>query len=272
MTAVSTVITSSFTVHASDSFITTPVGQGQFQILESQQTKIVRVPAFRGAISYWGCATLPADGSRWNTLRWLRTQAQTAAQERTAAAFAESLGHRLTLAMRASPFAAPLGLGMHFTAYELIDGYSIPEFFHIRNWTDATYTTLRPEGFRVTRETYGVLKGVHERPPTDGAPEARREVHAALHDGRIIYIFNNGDPVLFNAAAGSILNIIGEVQRRGHIRASDAATHRAMARRPIQIISELLSSFAKKESRVIGGKPHDLAISPDGSYSSDSGD
>ena len=46
----------------------------------------------------------------------------------------------------------------------------------------------------------------------------------------------------------------------------------AFARRPVEVVSKLLTDFAKTNRRMIGGRPHDLAISPDGQYFSSTGD
>jgi hypothetical protein len=53
-----------------------------------------------------------------------------------------------------------IGLGVHFTAYELIDGRRIPELFVITNWLETwptPYSVLSPDGFAVTRETWKTI-------------------------------------------------------------------------------------------------------------------
>ena len=155
MTVIAAVITSYFTVHATDSFITTPKSDGALVIEEAEETKIIPVPAWRGAISYWGLATHKPD---WRTLNWLRTRTSKAGTYSSAKDFAEAIASELTTALRARTFRSirESGIGMHFTAYEKVNGYWIPELFQIRNWEDERYSTVRNE-IRVTRETFGAL-------------------------------------------------------------------------------------------------------------------
>ena len=160
---------------------------------------------------------------------------------------------------------------MHFSAYERIDGYWVPELFHIRNWEKETYSAVQ-EGIIVTRETYGASQGTRDRSEADGDPVQRLVVHKALQDG-LMFIFNNGDPLLFNPFASSVFSAMQEIRRRGYLRnPSDAQTHLALVRRPIEIVSRLLSDFAQKGMRVVGGKAHDLAIAPTGDVESTTGD
>lgn len=86
-------------------------------------------------------------------------------------------------------------------------------------------------------------------------------------------IFNNGDPLFFNPIAHSVFSAMQEIRRRGNLRdPSDAGTHLALVRRPIEIVSRLLSDFAQNDMRVVGGKAHDLAIAPTGEVKSTTGD
>ena len=88
MIVVAAITLPTLTAHAADSFITTPRNDETFEINEAKQTTIVPVPAWRGALSYWGLTT---HGPDWSTLRWLREQAHTASQHSSANAFAVTL-------------------------------------------------------------------------------------------------------------------------------------------------------------------------------------
>jgi hypothetical protein len=270
LTAIAAIITSHFTAHATDSFITERMDDGTYKIRESQETKIVRVPAWRGAIAYWGRATHDSD---WSTLQWLRERAANAREYPSAEVFARTLARDLTIALRSRRFQSPVqgGIGMHFSSYEWVEGYWIPELFHIPNWENESYSAVQQE-IVVTRETYGGSQDITDRSEADGDPARRLVVHRALQDG-LMLVFNNGDPLLFNPIANSIFSAMHEIGRRGHLRnPSDAQTHLALVRRPIEIVSNLLSDFAEKDMRVIGGKPHDLAIAPTGNVESTTGD
>src|SRR5215469_14733044 len=171
LTVIAAIITSHFTAHATDSFITIRTDEGTYKVQKSQETKIVRVPVWRGAISYWGLATHDSD---WSTLRWLRERAASASRYSSAEDFARTLACDLTTALRVRRFRSPSerGIGMHFSAYERIDGYWVPELFHIRNWENETYSAVQ-EGIIVTRETYGASQGTRDRSEADGDPVQR---------------------------------------------------------------------------------------------------
>jgi hypothetical protein len=65
MTVNAALITDRYTAHATDSFLTEQQADGPFKVVESQETKIVRVPAFRGAITFYGLAKCLCSGRSW---------------------------------------------------------------------------------------------------------------------------------------------------------------------------------------------------------------
>jgi hypothetical protein len=276
MTVVSTIITRHYTAHASDSFLTKCHSDGTREVVESQQSKLVKVPAFRGVMSYWGLAS-HEDG--WNTFQWLLDRAKRAGDYGSAAAFAEDCAATLTREFQRCKFAnsRDSGLGIHFTAYEEINGYQIPELFLLSSWTDQSCQAVLPAyEFRVTRETYATLKGLKPpdgRSPEFGQPTYRLELHKALQDQPLMFLFNNGDPILFNPIANSILASFAEISRRGQLKdPTSFETHLSIARRPVETVSKLLADLAAPGTRLVGGKPHDLAVSPGGAYQSTTGD
>lgn len=275
MTVVSTIITRHYTAHASDSFLTMCHPDGTREVVEDQQSKLVDVRAFRGVMSYWGLAR-HEDG--WDTFQWLRERARLADASGSAEAFAEACAEMLTAELSRRRFANQLdsGLGIHFTAYEYINDYWIPELFVLSRWRDESYQEVLPKyKFRVTRETYATLKGLKPpdgRSPEFGQPTHRLEVHKALQNQLLMFLFNNGAPVLFNPIANSILASFAELSCRGHLKdPTSFETHLSIARRPVEIVSKLLIDLAAPGTRLVGGKPHDLAVSPSGVYHSTTG-
>ena len=108
--------------------------------------------------------------------------------------------------------------------------------------------------------------------PEHREPKFRIEVHQALQAG-VMFRYNNGDPELFNPAANAILDTFRTLVQRGVLNDPSAErTHCALVRRPIEVISSLLTDFSKKGKRLIGGKLHDLCISRDGTCWSSTGD
>jgi hypothetical protein len=270
MTVISTIITRYYTAHASDSFLTKSHPGGKQEVIEKKKSKLVRVPAYRGVMGYWGLARY----NGWNTFDWLQERSNRANGSACAAAFADDLA-AATVAEFRRKCARPLdmGLGIRFTAYEYIEGYWIPELFVLSNWTDASYAAVQPHGFRVTRETYATLKGLPDRTPDHGQPACRLEVHRGLHDEARMFCFNNGDPTPFNPIANSILASFAELSRRGKVKKpSSVLTHLSIARNPVDIVSKLYRELTPRDTRLVGGKPHDLAVNSGGVYESRTGD
>jgi hypothetical protein len=111
------------------------------------------------------------------------------------------------------------------------------------------------------------------RSPEFGQPGFRVEVHKALHDAPLMFRFNNGDPTLFNPIANSVLDTFIELLRRGQVKEpTSIEKHLSIGRRPVEIVSKLLADLVAPQTRLIGGKPHDLAVGPGGDYESTTGD
>ena len=188
--------------------------------------------------------------------------------------FARSVTDELNQAISRMKFqrANDSGIGIHFTAYEYIDGYWIPELFRISNYIHTSYDRLYSDGVHVSRETYNIIAGVPSEPDHRDA-QYRLAVHKHLHNEDGMLIYNNGDPQMFNPIANGILSSIREVAKRGNlVDKGNIATYRAIAQLPISVVSEVQQRFSQEGTRLVGGKPHNLAVTPSGVYSSDTGD
>lgn len=270
MTVISTFITRTGTVHATDSLLTRLLSEGRYEPIEWQETKIVPVRSWRGAMSFWGLASI--DG-QWVTLEWLRRRATRAGDFVSAHEFAVGLASELNQALSRFTFPREVdaGIGIHLSAYERIQDRWIPELFLISNWGDTSYTSLRITGVGVSRETYGTLSGKGGNPQSTNDTE-RLAVSEALQAGTW-FRYNNGDPLLYNPAANAIHDMFRELQRRGILRAvDDVNTIRSLARRPVEVVSAIQRDFCINDRRVVGGRIHDLVVTPNGDYSSTSGD
>lgn len=153
-----------------------------------------------------------------------------------------------------------------------MSGYWVPELFLVSNWTDTSYSAVRPKGFSVTRETYATIRGLSERSPEHGEAGPHLEVHAAFHEQPLMLRFVNGDPVLFNPIANAMLDCFMAMRARGELHDPESAkTHLALVRRPVELVGRLVSDFAWPGRRRVGGRPQDLAVSPGGVYESSTG-
>jgi hypothetical protein len=265
MSVISTLITKTCTVHASDSFISVLQDDGSFRIDESQQSKIVRIHSLRGAMSYWGLARY--DTYKWSTYDWLKEQAQHVRQNLSPEEFAQELTDNLNKRLSQMKFikSTDAGIGIHLTAYERINDYWIPELFLISNWTDPKYNAVNSGGVHLSRETYHTIAKVQSS-VDHREPSFRRFVHKHIQKDKWL-IYNNGDPAMFNIVADAIHKIILLTIYRGNIRElSEIETFQYITRRPIEIVSELQRKLYQKGRQIVGGKPHDLAITPTGDF------
>ena len=272
MTVISTVLTRYCAAHASDSLITELHKDGSYKPKEWERSKIVAVRHWRGAMAYWGLAKY--DAYSWSTFDWLQEQAKNADQYSSAEEFAQGLTEKLNEAISKMHFVKPVdsGIGIHLTVYEYIENYWIPELFLLSNFTDTSYRFVHPDGVHLSRETYHTIAKVPPRPEHREA-QYRLKVHERLHQPGGMLIYNNGDPIMFNAAAYAILGMFRALARRGKLaRPERVETYLAIARRPIEVVSKAQLDFCQKGTRVIGGRPHDLAVTPGGVYSSTTGD
>ena len=271
MTVIVTLINQHCTVHATDSFITVPQPDGKLKVYEAKQTKTVPVQSFRGAMSYWGLARL---GDSWSALEWLRKQSEEAKKYRRPEDFAMDLRDKLNrLLDQFFPLEKPIsaGIGIHFTAYERISDYWIPELFVLSNFSDPTYQKLHVYGIGLSRHTYHTA---HNADSELGHRESRYrlKVHEYLERGGMLW-YNNGDPRMFNPAGSLILGQMNVIKERGDlVNSDDISTYRRMARLPIEFISKVQEEFVCSGKRRVGGKSHDLSITPNGEYVSDTGD
>jgi hypothetical protein len=265
VTVISTLITRRWTVHASDSFITELQPDGKRKIIESERSKIVKVGKWSGIVSYFGLATY--EKYKWDTYEWLREKVKTTTEYTTAEEFAIALKEELSSKMGSMRFDRPVDarIGLHFTAYEHIGGYWIPEMYFITNSTNPPKLGLGRETYHTVVNVAADMKHSEER--------CRLTVHDYLHSEPNMLIYNNGDPEMFNAAADSIHRAFSMIKKRGTLKeTNNLKTFLDLARRPVDLVSEAQLAFVEKDHRTIGGKSHDLGVDSGGNYESTTGD
>lgn len=270
MTVVSCIIASGCTTHASDSLLTRTKADGETEELEWEDPKLVRVEQFGGVIGFYGFAGMTPERS---TLRWLRGQVSKASECKNAQEFAARLARKCEEWLRAegAPRDRRGGIGMHFTAYEWWDGYWVPELFHVRNWADPHYASVKPEGVVWTRDTYGIIVGADEE-TRDASAAGRARVREHLVNGGY-FRFNNGDPEMYNGIANAVHDGGVLVFRRvaGERATLQPAHWASLCLRPVEIVADLQRDFAGAGRRRVGGRPHDVTVTPPREFVSRSG-
>lgn len=278
MTVISTLLTKHCTVHCTDSFITARKLNGDgFDYKDTQKSKIIAVEKYRGSMSYYHLALMPADKPEWNTFEFLEKQALSETKPATAEEFARNLKKELDKHAIKYCKLAKMGIGIHFTAYEEVNGYQIPEMFYISNIKGIDPKTGYYDGFNeefsVGRHSFFTITG--ETIPVAEEhrnPEFRMAVKAHLDFGHLIW-FNNGDPLMFNQSANALatMSMILSARHMLNDRINPVDFYTELALQPVKIVSKVQSEFCKKDMAVVGGKCHQLTITPTGEYTTNTG-
>lgn len=265
MTVISTVITQLGVIHATDSLITTLSSTGINAPVTWKGKKLIRVPSMKGIMSYWGLARI--DAQKWSTVNWLELQAHGLYSFPDPEAFAVHIANELENEYRRLAIATDprYGLGIHFTAYETIDGNFIPELFLISNWGDTSYTSIRANGFGVTRETCATAFNMREN---IGCPDITMRLMFLkwLNHGNYL-IFNNGDPILYNYSAKAMNDMIKVLMGRQALRPPNKLSDfRNIAGFPVETVSYIQKKLCRRGTQIVGGSIKHLSVDPNGVY------
>lgn len=279
MTLISALISIKGTAVSTDSILTirNKFKPDSFDQVEWNLPKLVRLEKFCGTISFWGDAVaepkypIPRDKKKtafnWTLYDWLKQKCRNINEP-----FLEAFVSRLTEELKeeyAKRQWLKYGIGLHITGYELVDGIYIPELFLVSNYANTEYAELRELSF--SRETFHTMsKTPSER--FHGESEYRMAVYKYLLSGEI-FIYNNGDPNLFNPVFNTIFDMYlnsKELKRVKQIESLDDLV--SLISRPIEVVTKFQSDFFKEDKVLIGGKIHNLAVWRDKNYYSTSGD
>jgi len=267
LTVVSAIISKYCIAVSSDSLISILKDDGLKDYIESEKPKIISIRNLRAAISYWGFASY---GS-WSTYDWLCSKSQEACQYETLETFAINLRDSLEKELEKINVKREIdkGIGIHLTGYEVFGDCKIPELFLCSNFSDPSYSSVRK--LELSRESYGTIFG-EQRSNVHGIEEYRLKVYEEIQKGTNILVYNNGDPLIFNHVFNSLRSLFEESQKRKIFKnPEDIEIYRESAKLPIEIISKFQNKFWKPNTKIVGGRTHDLIIRPSGEFSSHSG-
>ena len=260
MTAVAAILTRQATVHATDSLVTKPAGDGLSRELEGQASKTVPLPALRGAVSFWGRAWLGTT----TTQRWLANWASTLPDGTEPEAAAGRLREALDAELDADADSTEQerGIGLHLTAYEKVRDLWVPELFQLTNYEDPTYRVVLPR-IRLTRETAHTLLDL-PKDEADGSEAQRLAVYERL--GERVPIYNNGSTVAYNTASRALWQMMDWLAHQGRLDIGnlERSLH-GIARMPIEWVAAAEEALAGPGRSCVGGTVHSLLIRADGS-------
>ena len=260
MTAITALITKTWIASASDSLLTEVNPQtNTIKHIEFKKSKIVPIKKFKAAASYWGLAKV----GNWRTYDFLVKIATQEKEYDSFENFASYLKDELNKKLNSFTFSNPLhkGIGIHLVGYENINKQEIPELFLITNFTDETYTKV--EEFKVKRNLYKTLPEEYIT-VDDNIGNQRKQILKFLDNGGM-FIFNNGDPALFNPVAKAINEMFKVAWSRNDLQ-EGTRKYAKLAVAPIEVIKTIQKNFFKKDSIRIGGKTHYLLTTRLGEY------
>jgi hypothetical protein len=266
MTAISALISRHWLAVASDSLLTEfLLDKNQVIHSEFRKSKIVPIRNFKAAAAYWGLAKI----GTWRTYDFLKEKATNSNNFNSFEEFANDLKNKLNEKLNSINFANPLhrGIGIHLVGYEKIGNQEFPELFLISNFTDPSYTSVGD--LAISRNLYGTLPDELKAPNLSLAEQRARIIQFLDDIG--LFIFNNGDPMLFIQAANAIHGMFKVALERRTIKDGEKIIMK-LASKPIETIKEMQKDFLKKEYIRVGGKIHHLLITERGDFKSDTGD
>jgi hypothetical protein len=264
MTVICTLLTSACVVHATYSYIHQVEPDGTLKIIESQKPKIVAIRHFRGAISFCGIGYI----GRHRMLDWLSKQAEEASRFETPDEFAGWLCQQLDgLLGKITCAQQSKGIGLHFTVFESLKFGSVPELFWITNWNGAF--SVQP---KVSAQRQTIITVANVLPGTPQPIEQERmQVRNALNSPHAFLRYNNGDPELFNRQANAIVDSANILRDRQALISDRLEYAGRLALMPVESVSRLQRELSPRGTRRVGGRNHQLIITPNGEFSSNTG-
>jgi hypothetical protein len=235
--------------------------------IESGLPKIILVPHFKGAISWWGRVGLAEPGTEQKVLvydaaSWLLERAKLANDFKATEAqkFAEELASEMNYRLKEFLMDEDEGIGLHFTAYERIETEWVPEFFLITSFTGFTPGGAYPAGQSIIalRQTYHTLSQNKDFDfAAHGSEPFRNKVLEHLKTDKIhVFTYNNGHVVQFSGYQ-PFLDILMNQTKNSEYSFSDG--------RPLFIVRTMVEAqerFRPVNQRAIGGPCCELIIDP----------
>jgi hypothetical protein len=256
------------TVHATDSLI---VDQLKNPVpASSGKAKIVALPDLQGAMSWFGTAALGQD---WKATDWLITEAAKY-KGKPPDEFAGLLAADLTdLFWKKTGSVLPkLGMGIHLTFYETVDGNQIPELIWITNFNTITALgSYKPEhgpGFVAQRQTFHTI--TKQTDFENHAKDAYRGIVADYLNLISPLYYQNGDILLTDPSATLTEQMIVNLMCRKELSTTDPLRifgKRALYRAEIAALTQKVFSAANKIG--VGTPCFNIIIPPTGAIITD---
>lgn len=269
MTAISTIISKRGISFATDSIITIyNKRKNYYEAIEFEKSKIISIEKYHAALAYYGFAKY----NRWNIYDWIKKQIQNYSSALDLSQFADQLKKDLDNKLDeffSDKFDINRGIGIHLAGYEEFDGRLLPEMYHISNFKNPEYKEIRH--MSVGPQLYKTLPLEYKINNSPTLQQRRQAVFTFIENGRM-FIYNNGDPKMFNPLSNSFRDAYLTLKDRQLTKTIDLELQLSLTRRPIEFIKKAQIDFCEKGKRLVGGKIHDLSFNKFKIYKSNTGD
>lgn len=259
MTVICTLISEKCTIHVTDSNLSAELWPNSYKVVEDKRSKILSLPLFDGAMSYFGFA----KNNDFDLYAWFQDETKEIEKKYgkgEAEKFAVDLTKKINDKFEERKIQGTVGLGIHLSAYEKVGDDLIPELFYIHNWTGG-YLSVAPSVI-CQRHSYFTTIGETGSPAEEHKDERyRKSVQTFLRDHFLCY--NNGNPNLFNPFAIAFFNVVQRLDTYGFLKDKGSVQYLAnLALMPVQSVCESMRQFADVDKQIIGGKIHRVIIEP----------
>ena len=162
--------------------------------------------------------------------------------------------------------------GGELTAYETLPFGAIPELFWITNWRGDYSVLPNPVSQRQTVVAVDQRRSKLVKLPTGAQPNQEQRLRVRdFIDQHTLLRYNQGDPLLFNQQADAILNSAEVLRVRGALIPNRIDYAGRLALMPVEAVCNTQRWLSRRGTRAVGGKPHNLIITPQGQFSSHTG-
>ncbi|MBA4026768.1 MAG: hypothetical protein C0473_00860 [Cyanobacteria bacterium DS3.002] len=258
-------------VHATDSLIV----DGHMNLVPetSGKPKIVILPNYNGAASWFGFAGFMDQGIPWAANDWLEKEYEKH-KEKTPTEFGEILVTQLNdlLGRNTGPMSPPRGMGIHLTFYETVQGKPVPELLWITNNNGITglggYKQGEGPAFVSQRQTFHNITK-QENFENHGNPACRLVVDNYLSVIKPLP-YQNGDNVLTNMPINIVEALVETFLVRRELVSTDNLRifgKRALFRVEFAALAQKCFALANKIK--VGSPCFNLMITPTGEYFTD---
>lgn len=258
MTVISVVINKRCIAVASDSLITYEDGDTRV-VIEKQKPKIVKVESKKAILSYWGYAATTAKMRGWATYDFLKKMAKCAYQFDSLNQFAEYIKEQLSKDIGIKLEYFKQGIGIHLIGYVEIKGEYIPKFYLISNFKITTKGYIVEPQIKITSELYKTLPKSYRKwshPTNENKTGAIKDF---LNENKM-FIFNNGDPFMFNPFFNGYRKSYIIAKERGFLDNNEIERARFLAREPIVCVVNAQKVLFRKGTKIVGGRVHDITL------------